>query len=183
MLTDTAWWILLLGAGALALALALTLQGPAPGPKVVPQVDLERYAGRWYAIAHIPTWFERGCASGTTATYTLLPDGAIEVVNECFDSQGRRKVARGRAWLPNPDEPAKLKVSFFKLFGRWLFPGNYWILALGPDYSYAVVGDPKRRYGWVLSRTPTLPKEALEEIKAALAGQGYDWSRFRLIDQ
>ncbi|MFN3347036.1 MAG: lipocalin family protein [Candidatus Bipolaricaulaceae bacterium] len=159
------------------------LRPTLPPPKVVAEVELGRYMGKWYAVAHIPSWFERGCQAGTTATYTLLPDGTIEVLNECYDPSGDKKVIRGRAWIPNPQEPGKLKVSFLQVFGHWLFAGNYWILALGPDYSYAVVDEPQRKYGWVLSRTPTLSNAAWEEVKAILKGNGYDWAKFVLIDQ
>ncbi|MCS7216801.1 MAG: lipocalin family protein [Candidatus Bipolaricaulota bacterium] len=161
---------------------ALWATRPAP-PGVVAELDLSRFLGRWYALAHIPTSFERGCAHGTTATYVLLPNGQIEVLNECYDAQGKKRVARGRAWIPNPQEPAKLKVSFVSLFGIPLFAGDYWVIELAPDYSYAVVGHPTRRYGWILSRTPKLDEAAWARIKAALARAGYRWEQFVLIDQ
>jgi len=149
----------------------------------VDRVDLNRYVGTWYAIASIPTTFERQCAQGTTATYTLLENGRIEVVNTCFTKKGKESVAKGRAWIPDPEEPAKLKVSFVSLFGWWLFPGDYWIIDLDQDYQYAVVGHPARRYGWILSRTPVLPDSVLTEIFARIEAQGYDVSTFRTIDQ
>ena len=181
MLTGNWWWIALAVTGSFLLL--STSQVTVSPPKVVDNVDLERYTGRWYSIAHIPTTFERGCAAGTTATYELSLDGKIEVVNECYNKQGLLKVARGKAWIPNPQQPAKLKVSFVQVFGVSLFAGDYWIIDLAPDYSYAVVGHPTRKYGWVLSRTPTLPEDKLQEIKSSLQEQGYDWSHFQLIDQ
>ena len=92
-------------------------------------------------------------------------------------------MAVGRAWIPNPDEPAKLKVSFVRFLGFWLFPGAYWVIDLAEDYSYAVVGHPTYRYGWILSRTPTLPPETLLGITERLEAQGYDFKAFRMIDQ
>lgn len=151
--------------------------------EVVPNLDLSRYLGTWYVIASIPTTFERQCAQGTTAHYTLLPNGQIEVVNVCFTADGQRLEARGRAWIPDPKVPVKLKVSFVNLFGLWLFAGDYWVIDLAEDYSYAVVGHPNRNYGWILSRTPTLPEDVLAGIRQRLKAKGYDWSRFRLIDQ
>ncbi|MEN3010918.1 MAG: lipocalin family protein, partial [Candidatus Bipolaricaulaceae bacterium] len=50
-----------------------------------------------------------------------------------------------------------------------LFAGDYWMIELAPDYSYAVVGHPTRRYGWILSRTPKLDEAAWAKIQAALA--------------
>ena len=155
----------------------------AGSPHVVEGLDVERYMGLWYAIASIPTSFERKCVQGTTAEYRLLENGKIEVTNTCYDADGLPDIAVGRAWIPNPDAPTKLKVSFVRLLGFWLFPGDYWIIDLAPDYIYAVVGHPSYRYGWILSRTPTLDLETFSEIIARLEAQGYDFGEFRMIDQ
>ena len=152
-------------------------------PNVVDSVDVSRYMGLWYAVASIPTTFERACAQGTTAEYHLLTDGQIEVTNTCYREDGTMFSSIGQAWNPDPSDPAKLKVSFVRILGRWLFPGDYWILDLAEDYRYAVVGHPQRRYGWILSRTPTLPEDVLEEIYGRLEAQGYDREQFVPVDQ
>jgi apolipoprotein D and lipocalin family protein len=149
----------------------------------VAAVDVERYMGLWYSIASIPTTFERQCIQGTTAEYTLLENGKIQVVNTCYDADGNPDVARGRAWVPDPQEPARLKVSFVRFLGFWWFGAPYWIIDLAEDYSYAVVGHPSRKYGWILSRTPTLPDDVLAGIVSRLEAQGYDFGDFRKIDQ
>ena len=156
---------------------------PAAPPTVVEQVEIEQYMGTWYAVASIPTTFERDCVRGTTATYELLEDGKVRVTNTCTREDGTSFEAVGRAWIPNPDEPAKLKVSFVSLFGKWLFGGDYWILELDQDYRYAVVGHPKRRYGWILSRTPEIPEIQLQGIFDRLEEAGYNRVSFRRIDQ
>ncbi len=155
----------------------------ADRPAVVEAVDVGRYMGLWYAVASIPTTFERACTQGTTAEYHLLANGQIGVKNSCYRTDGSLQSVVGRAWIPDPSEPAKLKVSFVQLFGRWFFPGDYWILDLAPDYRYAVVGHPLRRYGWILSRTPTLPEETLDGIFERLEANGYNPADFRRIDQ
>ena len=152
-------------------------------PAVVESVDVERYMGLWYAVASIPTTFERACAQGTTAEYHLLADGRIEVTNTCYRADGTAFSTIGRAWVPDPSDPAKLKVSFVRFSNRWFFPGDYWILDLAPDYRYAVVGHPQRKYGWILSRSPTLPDDELEGIYERLEAQGYDRAQFVPIDQ
>lgn len=152
-------------------------------PQVVESLDVERYMGRWFAIASIPTTFERQCIQGTTAEYRLLENGRIEVTNTCYDADGEKDVAVGRAWIPKADEPTKLKVSFVRFLGFWLFPGAYWVIDLDPEYQFAVVGHPSYRYGWILSRTPTLPSETLLGIVERLEAQGYDFKTFRMIDQ
>jgi len=152
-------------------------------PEVVGNLDVEQYMGRWYAIASIPTSFERQCVQGTTAEYTLQEDGRIEVLNTCYDAEGNADVAVGRAWIPDNREPTKLKVSFVRFLGFWFFPGAYWIIDLDSDYQYAVVGHPTYRYGWILSRTPTLDAETFGGIVDRLEAQGYDFESFRMIDQ
>jgi len=171
----------LLGVFAIA-AFGFMADLPASQPAVIEQVDIERYMGTWYAVASIPTTFERDCARGTTAEYELLENGQVQVTNTCYREDGTPFQAVGRAWVPSPDEPGKLKVSFVSLFGKWFFPGDYWILELEPNYSYAVVGHPKLRYGWILSRTPTLPEATLQEIFGRLEEAGYSRSQFRRID-
>jgi len=152
-------------------------------PTVVEDVEVERYMGLWYAVASIPTTFERACVQGTTAEYHLLTDGRIEVTNSCLRADGSEFNIVGRAWASDPAEPAKLKVSFVRFSNRWLFPGDYWIIDLAPDYRYAVVGHPLRKYGWILSRSPALPEETLDGIFERLEEKGYDRAEFRRIDQ
>ena len=158
-----------------------------PGNKkeltVVDNVDLSRYLGRWYEIALIPVWFQKGCAGGTTAEYSLFKDGVVNVVNKCCTEDGKVKEAKGRAWVVDKKHPAKLKVSFVSLLGLWLFKGDYWIIDLDPDYRYAVVGHPGRDLGWILSRTPTLPENVLQGIGERLTAKGYDFSRFKMTNQ
>ncbi|MCS7240777.1 MAG: lipocalin family protein, partial [Candidatus Bipolaricaulota bacterium] len=91
MVENLAFWVI--GGVVVCSVVAFLATKPAP-PGVVAELDLSRFLGRWYALAHIPTSFERGCAHGTTATYALLPNGQIEVLNECYDAQGKKRVAR-----------------------------------------------------------------------------------------
>ena len=157
--------------------------GADSGPTPIESIDLERYMGRWYALASIPTSFERQCVQGTTADYTLLDSGRVRVVNTCYDEDGNEDVATGQAWIPDPDKPTQLKVSFVRFLGFWLFPGAYWVIELGTDYEYAVVGHPTYRYGWILSRTPTVSADCFAMIMARVEAQGYDPAVFRRIDQ
>ena len=121
----------------------------------VESVDIDRYLGRWYEIARFPNSFEEGC-EGVTAEYELRNDGLISVVNTCRKgaTDGKAKVAKGRARVADETTNAKLEVSFFGPF--W---GDYWILYLAEDYSLSLVGEPSGRYLWILSRTPEISPE------------------------
>jgi len=138
----------------------------------VAAVDLERYLGHWYEIARLPAWFQRKCSGDTSATYTRSANG-IEVLNRCRTARGFDE-ARGIARIVEPQSNAKLQVSFFSLLGWRPVWGDYWVIQLAADYSWAVVGEPSRRYAWVLAREPQLSEATLAAIMAKLEQQGYD---------
>lgn len=140
--------------------------------EVVPSVDLSRYVGQWYEIARLPNRFEKKCADSVTATYTLRPDGNIEVLNRCRKASGKFTTAKGKAKIVDQKTNAKLKVTFF-----WPFYGDYWILDLGPNYEYAVVGDPSRDYLWILSRTPQIDEALYQQLLAKMAARGFQTGR------
>jgi len=141
--------------------------------EVVPHVTLERYLGTWYEIARYPNRFQKDCFA-STATYDLREDGMISVTNRCRTGSvdGPEKVARGKAWVVDPQTNARIKVQFL-----WPFSGDYWIIQLGEDYEYAVVGHPDRTYLWILSRTPRMEPALYARILTRLAQQGYDTGR------
>lgn len=152
----------------------LTADLRAEEPEVVQSVDIGRYLGLWYEIARIPNRFQKQCASGTTAEYTLKENGKIEVINRCYRENGSAVEARGIAKIADPESNAKLKVSFVRFLGRNWFWGDYWIIGLDPDYKWAVVGEGSRGYGWILSRTPAINVETRQHIDQILQEQGYD---------
>ena len=151
--------------------------------EVVDFVDVERFMGLWYEIASIPSQFQRSCAGGTTAEYTLLEDGSVSVRNTCRGKFGFKRRSRGRAFVDDETTNAKLKVSFVCILDRCFFFGDYWIMDIGPDYEYAVIGHPTREFGWILSRTCELSNEVLEGIIELLEDQFYDFSDFVMTDQ
>ena len=156
----------------LAAVVVACASAPSVPLEVVPKVDLGRYAGKWYEIASFPTWFQKGCV-GSTAVYSLREDGDIDVLNQCRkEPAGALDSARGTAWVVDPATNAKLKVRFF-----WPFSGDYWIIDLGPDYEYAVVGHPSRDYLWVLGRTPQMDDAQYGRILERVRQKGYDVSR------
>ncbi len=154
------------------------LQEQIPHPlRVVPTVDLPRYCGTWYEIARFPNRFQKECVSDVTATYSMLEDGTVRVVNRCRKGNGETSEAEGKARRKSDeDPPSKLEVRFAPAFLS-IFPfvwGDYWIIDLAPDYSYAVIGEPSRQYLWILSRTPALPLDVYGAILDRIRDQGYD---------
>lgn len=140
--------------------------------EVVPSVDLSRYVGQWYEIARLPNRFQKKCADSVTANYTLRSDESIQVVNRCRKASGEFTTATGKAKIVDKKTNAKLKVTFF-----WPFYGKYWILDLGPNYEYAVVGEPGRDYLWILSRTPQIDEALYQQLLAKMQARGFDTTR------
>jgi apolipoprotein D and lipocalin family protein len=154
-----------------------------PLPIPVASVDLNRYAGIWHEIARIPNRFQQQCARDTLARYTLRADGRIDVVNQCIKRNGSVDQARGIAKVVDAETGAKLKVSLVSLLGWRPFWGDYWIVGLDPNYLWAVVGAPNRKYGWILARSKTLDANSLETISAIIERNGYQRGSFQMDGQ
>jgi apolipoprotein D and lipocalin family protein len=166
-------------AGAVAGAATIAYASRTTEPlTTVRQVDLGRYAGTWYEIARYPNRFQRKCDSDTTATYLLRDDGTVGVLNSCRKSDGTTTSSKGKARIADTATNAKLKVTFF-----WPFSGDYWIIDLAPDYSYAVVGEPSRKYLWILSRNPQMDDATYREITERIRFLGYDPARLMKTKQ
>ena len=155
-------------------------QSSGTPPRTVESVDLRAYAGTYYEIARFPNRFQTQCAGDVTATYALRADGRIDVINRCRTSAGTMTEARGIAKRADQDASgAKLKVRFAPAILSFIPSvwGDYWILGLGPEYSFAVIGDPSRTYLWILSRTPVMPELAYRQAVEIAASNGFDVSR------
>lgn len=147
-------------------------QSYSPLP-TVSTVDLNRYMGTWYEIALLPNRFQSMCVSDTQAQYRL--DGElVRVKNRCRKQDGTIEEADGFAKAVEGSNNAKLRVSFF-----WPFYGDYWVLALDPDYHWVLIGEPRRKYGWVLARTPNLDDESLQLALDKAATLGFDRTAFK----
>ncbi len=137
--------------------------------KSVESVDLEKYMGRWYEIARFDHSFERGLKC-VEANYTMREDGKVTVLNKGTDEKtGKLRSAQGIAKIPDSDLPGVLKVSFF-----WPFWGNYYIIDLDESYTYALVGEPSRKYLWVLARTKTLNDDVYNDLLKKADSLGFD---------
>lgn len=141
-----------------------------PPLSVAQNVDLEKYAGEWYEIARLPATFEKDC-HGTKAEYTVGDNGVIHVINSCHKGslEGKVKTAKGKAFVVDEETNAKLKVQFL-----WPFKGDYWILDVGDDYGYALVGEPSRKNMWILSRTPQIGLDVLQTLINKAKENGFD---------
>lgn len=170
-----------LAAGALLLPALLGLVGCAGAPQAplptVERVDLARYAGDWYEIAALPNRFQAQCVADTRARYRRQGE-QIEVLNRCRRADGTVASATGIARVEPGSGNARLRVSFFRPFY-----GDYWVLALPEDYRWVLVGEPRRRYAWLLARTPQLPAEDVEAALQRAAALGFERDAFKATPQ
>jgi apolipoprotein D and lipocalin family protein len=167
--------------GALALVALLmagcaSSGGDSMAPRTVDHVDLKRYQGTWYELARMPMFFQRNCAQ-SEAQYKLKDDGNVAVTNRCRTIDGKWEEATGTASPQVPGKTDKLWVVFDNWFSRLLpgvAKGDYWVLYLGDDYKTALVGNPSRKYLWLLSRTAHVSERTKEDLLAKAQQQGYD---------
>jgi apolipoprotein D and lipocalin family protein len=161
-----------------AVILATGCTGLPDGIEPVSDLDLERYKGTWYEIARLDHSFEQGL-SGVTAQYSLNPDGSVRVINRGYSAEeGSWQEADGRAVPVEDAAEGHLKVSFFGPFYA-----SYVVFRLDDEYQTAYVTGYNRDYLWLLSRSPVVSNEAIEEFRAIVQALGFDLTELIMVDQ
>jgi apolipoprotein D and lipocalin family protein len=151
----------------------------------IPTLDVPRYLGTWYEIALYPNRFQKQCVAATRAQYSLLPDGGLQVLNQCRLQNGQVEQALGAARQLGPADSAQLKVRFAPAWLSFLPAvwGDYWVIDLDVGYQLAAVSEPKREFLWILSRTPKADKVALDALLVRLENKGFDVKRLAYTPQ
>lgn len=144
----------------------------------VEKIELDKYLGVWYEVARKPMYFQNKCDRDVSATYTLNENGNIGVDNRCYTKDGQLNQSIGEAFIQNAPFNTKLKVSFLPESVRWLpvGRGDYWILKIDDAYQTVLVGEPRRRYLWVLSRSAQPDQAVVKEYLDYAQSIGYDIS-------
>jgi apolipoprotein D and lipocalin family protein len=152
---------------------------PMKPPATVPHIDLPRFMGDWYVIAHIPYSLEKGKV-GTLDRYKLRPDGKID--NSYLFRRGSLDAPleewKGVAWVKNKETNAEWRVQFL-----WPFRVPFLVIDLDKNYEWATIGYPNRKLGWVLSRKPQMDEPTYNQIMNGLKRAGYDTSKFAKVPQ
>ncbi len=162
---------------------AQTADAPTPTGRppltAIAHLDLARYMGPWSEIARYPNRFQKQCTGPAVATYSLLPEGTVRMVNRCPQADGKVDEAIGEARRIGPAGSAQLQVRFAPAWLSWLplVWGNYWVVELDEAYQLAVVSEPTREYLWVLSREPRLSASAWTALTARLQAMGFEPAR------
>jgi apolipoprotein D and lipocalin family protein len=174
-----------LAAVGIPLLIAAGLFGCQTAAKVPPQramdrrVDLQKFMGPWYVIAHIPTFIETE-AYNAVESYQLDPDGTIATTftfnKGGFD--GPLKTYKPRGFVYNTDTNAEWRMQFV-----WPFKAAFLITDLSPDYQTTIIGVPHRKYVWIMARTKTIPSARYAEMVKSLEKSGHDISKLRKVPQ
>jgi len=146
-----------------------------PAQQIVDHVEVPRLLGTWYEISRLPNFFQSEDWIGARDHYEPGENGQLKVFYKYYDKHFDQpeKVMEARMWRDARDEPSgKFKIQFF-----WPIVADYWIIDLGPNYEYLVVGYPNREMLWIMSRTPELDDTSYAQILARLEAQHYDTSK------
>ncbi|KAF1366354.1 apolipoprotein D and lipocalin family protein [Yokenella regensburgei] len=151
---------------------------PPKGIQPVNNFDVSRYLGKWYEIARMDYYFERGL-NHVTAEYSLKSNGTIRVVNRSYDpSISEWKESEGKALFVGPKNIAALKVSFFGPFYA-----GYNVIAIDDDYKYALVSGQSRDYLWILSRTSEIPQDIRDKYLDIAMKNGFRINELVWVNQ
>jgi apolipoprotein D and lipocalin family protein len=174
-----------LAAFGIPLLIAAGLFGCQTTTKVAPQraldrrVDLKKFMGDWYVIAHIPTFIETE-AYNAVESYKLDPDGTIATTftfnKGGFD--GPLKTYTPRGFIHNSETNAEWRMQFV-----WPFKAAFLITEVSPDYQTTIIGVPDRKYVWIMARTKTIPPARYAEMVKTLEESGHDISKLRKVPQ
>jgi apolipoprotein D and lipocalin family protein len=162
-----------------------TVQAASKPMVTIAALDVPRYMGTWYEIAKFNNSFQKKCVGFTTANYSAMPDGRLQVANRCRGDDGKTIEAIGVARQEGNATSPKLKVRFAPAILSFLNMvwGDYWVIDLDPDYQLAAVSEASREYLWILSRTPKVDKARYDALLARLVTQGLDVSKLVVTKQ
>jgi len=148
------------------------------GPAVATNFTLDRFQGHWYEIARVPRDYDERCRD-TVADYRLTGANSLEMRHSCWTGSGPQDIQNFRATATVDDAavPAKLSLQI------GAYSAGYWVLDVGQDYEYAVIGHPSRTMLWILSRTPELDSALYAKALTLATGRGFDVGQLQKTPQ
>lgn len=147
--------------------------------ETVPYVDIEKFMGKWYVIANIPTFLEKG-ATNAIESYRLNDKGEVETYFSYFKGspQGAKKEYFPKGFIINKKTNAEWKMQFL-----WPFKAPFLIIDLDQDYRFTVIGVPNRKYVWIMARDSQIPQNTYQGILSRLQKKGYDLTKLQMVPQ
>ncbi len=145
----------------------------------VDSVDLDRFMGRWYVIANIPTFLEKG-AHNAVESYARNEDGTIATTFTFRDGgfDGKLKEYNPKGFVRDDPSNAVWGMRFI-----WPIKADYRIVYLSDDYGETIIGRNKRDFVWLMARTPSIPEAEYAELVRRIEEMGYDSSKLQKVPQ
>ncbi|KRA52199.1 hypothetical protein ASD77_10930 [Pseudoxanthomonas sp. Root65] len=167
----------------LALALVIATTAACRSGNVKPSiptaapVDVDRFMGDWYVIAHIPSFPERE-AYKAVESYARLPDGRIQTTFRFRKGalDGPEKTMHPVGTVKPDGGGAVWDMQFV-----WPIQAEYVIAWIDADYQQTIVGRSKRDYVWLMARTPQIPEADYQARVRQIQALGYDVSKIRRV--
>ncbi len=161
--------------------MTLAAAGCSSQPELAPvdHVDLDRFMGKWYVIANIPTFLEKD-AYNAVETYERNEDGTINTTFSFrkggFD--GELKEFNPKGFLRDDPSNAVWGMRFI-----WPIKADYRVVYLDDGYQQTVIGRNKRDFVWVMAREPSIPDQEYDAIVQRIADMGYDTAKLQKVPQ
>jgi lipocalin len=140
-------------------------------------IDLEKFMGRWYVVAGIPSYFEKGQMNSIEDYHFNEKKQRVEIAFRMQSSPTAKptKVLQ-RGTVSN--KATKTRWSLSPKFGVYLPLGlAYLVIECAEDYSACIVGVPDRAYLWIMARSPTIDESTLQGLVDKSVRCGYDASK------
>ncbi len=140
----------------------------------VTDIDLKKFAGKWYSLTSIPTLMDKDWLE-TTETYTLTDKDEYEVLTT-YRKEGESEIREVKSKLFPGDagEVGEMKAQFV-----WPFKVGYRVIELPKDYSHVVIGHPDEKYLFIMSREKTMPEDQMAAIVARCKELGYPTDKLK----
>jgi apolipoprotein D and lipocalin family protein len=153
--------------------------GARPPIPTAPRVDLPRFMGDWYVIAHLPTFIEKH-AHDAVERYSLAPDGTIATT---FTFRAGSPDGPAKRYTPTGVVRDRENNSTWGMQFVWPIKAEFLIAFLDPGYTQTIIARNARDYAWIMARTPAIPEADYIRHVAQLRAWGYDVDRLRRVPQ
>mmetsp|Transcript_16622 Transcript_16622/g.43648 ORF Transcript_16622/g.43648 Transcript_16622/m.43648 type:complete len:196 (+) Transcript_16622:1-588(+) len=146
-------------------------------------IDIERFMGRWYVQAAVPTVLDRG-ACNAIEDYSWNPqDGCIDVTftmrKGSTDAPMQTILQRATIATPETNTRWSLNPKVGPFYVPLALP--YLVVDCAPDYSSTIIGLPDRSILYIMARSAEVDEEVLDGLIRKSVECGYEANRIERI--
>ncbi len=151
-------------------------------------LELERFMGRWYVLAGVPTFVEQG-VTDPIEDYSLdSKSGNIQVdfsYSKLTSLSQKKRSERSHLYQRarvvnslNTEWTLSPKLGVYLPLGL-----PYLVVECAKDYSTTIIGMPGRDYCWIMARTPAVDEAVLQALVQSAVDKGYERERIVYYSQ